>query len=121
MPVRAGSTKTGRGVPDVAGDADPRTGYQVYVDGQAQVIGGTSAVAPLWAALAARLAQATGTRLGLLAPKLYAAATAGAPAPGLRDITTGSNGAYTAEAGWDACTGLGVPDGVALVTLLASP
>jgi kumamolisin len=44
--------------------------------------------------------------------------TAGRTAPGFRDITSGSNGAYTAQAGWDACTGLGVPDGEALLTRL---
>ena len=40
------AAKPGRGVPDVAGNADPVTGYQVVVDGQSQPIGGTSAVAP---------------------------------------------------------------------------
>ena len=45
------------GVPDVAGNADPQTGYQVRVDGQDMVIGGTSAVAPLWAGLIALLEQ----------------------------------------------------------------
>ena len=53
----------GRGVPDVAGNADPVTGYLVVVDGRQQPIGGTSAVAPLWAGLIARLAQATGKKL----------------------------------------------------------
>jgi kumamolisin len=125
VPVRAGSSTTGgattgRGVPDVAADADPNTGYRVYVDGQAQVIGGTSAVAPLWAALACRLAQAAGGKLGLLQPVLYAHARAGKPVPGLRDITSGSNGAYTAGPGWDACTGLGVPDGTALLAALVA-
>jgi kumamolisin len=118
VPVRLGTSKSGRGVPDVAGDADPRTGYQVYVDGQAQVIGGTSAVAPLWAGLVARLAQATGAKLGLLPPKLYAGVQSGQPATGLRDITSGSNGGYSAHAGWDACTGLGTPVGTALVKRL---
>jgi kumamolisin len=107
-----------RGVPDVAGDADPRTGYQVYVDGQAQVIGGTSAVAPLWAGLVARLAQAKGAKLGLLAPTLYSGAHSGKATTGLRDITSGSNGGYSAHAGWDACTGLGTPNGTALLALL---
>ena len=107
------ATGHGRGVPDVAGDADPATGYDVLVDGHASVIGGTSAVAPLWAALVCRLAQAVGRPLGLLAPALYAAAPAG-----LRDITSGSNGAYDAAVGWDACTGLGSPDGEALVAVL---
>ena len=114
----AGPSGTGRGVPDVAADADPRTGYRVLVDGQAQVIGGTSAVAPLWAALVCRLVQATGTRLGLLPPHLYAGARAGRAAAGLRDITSGANGAYPAGPGWDACTGLGVPDGTALLATL---
>jgi kumamolisin len=118
VPVRVGSGKPGRGVPDVAGDADPQTGYQVLVDGSSLVIGGTSAVAPLWAGLVCRLAQLVGRRLGLLQPALYAGAHAGAAAPGLRDITSGNNGAYSAAVGWDACTGLGVPDGAALLSLL---
>ena len=109
---------TGRGVPDVAAVADPQTGYQVRVDGTNLVIGGTSAVSPLWAALIARLAQATGHRLGLLHPVLYRGATATTAPPGFRDITTGTNGAYTAGPGWDPCTGLGVPDGTALLTAL---
>jgi kumamolisin len=110
--------KTGRGVPDVAADADPETGYQVYVDGQAMVIGGTSAVAPLWAALTCRLAQSLGRPLGLLQPLLYASVTPGHTAPGFRDITSGSNGAYSAGPGWDACTGLGSPEGTALLAAL---
>jgi kumamolisin len=109
---------TGRGVPDVGGDADPATGYAVRVDGRDMVIGGTSAVAPLWAALVCRLAEALGRPPGLLQPALYARVGEGAPAPGLRDITTGSNGAYRAGPGWDACTGLGVPDGEALLERL---
>ncbi|MGT2425042.1 S53 family peptidase [Amnibacterium kyonggiense] len=102
----------GRGVPDVAGDADPETGYQVLIDGKQTVIGGTSAVAPLWAALTARLAQALDAPLGLLQPKLYGAPDA------FRDITVGDNGAYRARAGWDACTGLGSPRGTALLAAL---
>jgi kumamolisin len=82
------------------------------------VIGGTSAVSPLWAALVARLVQATGRKLGLLQPLLYRATTAGTAAPGFRDITSGNNGAYPAGPGWDACTGLGVPDGVRLLEVL---
>jgi kumamolisin len=109
---------TGRGVPDVAAVADPQTGYRVRVDGQNLVIGGTSAVAPLWAALIARLAQGTGHRLGLLHPTLYRRATPTTVPPWFRDITTGTNGAYTATPGWDPCTGLGVPDGTTLLTTL---
>ncbi len=109
---------TGRGVPDVAADADPQTGYEVLVDGTKMVIGGTSAVAPLWAALTARLVQALGKPLGLLQPALYAGVAAGVVQPGFRDITVGNNGQYQAGAGWDACTGLGVPDGDELLKVL---
>lgn len=108
-----GATPTGRGVPDVAGVADPQTGYKVRVDGKDMVIGGTSAVAPLWAALVARLAQSKGKGLGLLQPALY-----GSAAP-LRDITVGNNGNYEATPAWDACTGLGVPQGQALLDWLS--
>ena len=114
----AGSGSAGRGVPDVSGDADPQTGYQVLVDGNEQVIGGTSAVAPLWAALTARLVQSLGRPLGLLQPALYAGVAAGRAQPGFRDITSGNNGEFAAAAGWDACTGLGVPDGDALLAVL---
>jgi kumamolisin len=110
--------RTGRGVPDVAADADPQTGYQVLVDGNQQVIGGTSAVAPLWAALIARLAQATGRKFGLIQPLLYGSTADGQVAPGFRDVADGDNGAYQAAPGWDACTGLGVPNGTELLTVL---
>ena len=115
----SGQSGTGRGVPDVAGNADPLTGYLVVVDGKQQTIGGTSAVAPLWAGLIARLAQATGKRFGLLQPMLYAGASAGAAAPGFNDIVEGNNGAYKAGPGWDACTGLGSPNGAGLLNLLS--
>ena len=111
----------GRGVPDVAGNADPQTGYQIMQGGQSQVVGGTSAVAPLWAALVARLAQATGKRFGLMQPALYAGISPGTDVPGFNDIVSGSNGAYTAGPGWDACTGLGSPDAPALLTRLQAP
>ena len=104
----------GRGVPDVAGDADPATGYQVRVDGRSAVFGGTSAVAPLWAALIALINQQLGKPVGFLNTALYTAAAEKT----LHDITSGNNGAYTAGPGWDACTGLGSPDGQALLTAL---
>ncbi|MBV8507399.1 MAG: S8/S53 family peptidase [Alphaproteobacteria bacterium] len=94
-----------RGVPDVAGDADPRTGYDVRVDGQTTVIGGTSAVAPLWAGLVALINAAKARRAGFINPHLYV------NAPALRDITQGNNGSFAASTGWDACTGLGSPNG----------
>jgi kumamolisin len=105
--------RIGRGVPDVSGDADPVTGYKVIVDGQAMVIGGTSAVAPLWAGLVALLNQKIGAHVGQLQPLLYAHPEA------LRDIVDGGNGAYHAGPQWDACTGLGSPNGAALVKVLA--
>jgi kumamolisin len=121
VPVSAagGSAGTGRGVPDVAGNADPVSGYLVVVDGQQQPVGGTSAVAPLWAGLIARLAQATGKRFGQLQPLIYAGAVTGVAQAGFNDITQGSNGAYSAGPGWDPCTGLGSPDGAALLTVLS--
>jgi kumamolisin len=107
----------GRGVPDVAGDADPETGYNVLVDGQQTVIGGTSAVAPLWAGLLVRINQSLGKNVGYLNPLLYTSKVEGT----LHDITVGNNGTYSAGPGWDACTGLGTPDGAALLTALDSP
>jgi kumamolisin len=101
---------TGRGVPDVSADADPQTGYKVLVDGSWGSIGGTSAVAPLWAGLIALCNQASARRPGDLTSRLYAAS-----ASGFRDITAGNNGGFSAGPGWDACTGLGVPRGKALL------
>jgi kumamolisin len=105
----------GRGVPDVSGDADPQTGYNVVVDGQSMVIGGTSAVAPLWAGLVARINQLTGKAVGYLNPSLYTQAVESA---GFHDITQGNNGSFSAGQGWDACTGLGSPDGANLMAAL---
>jgi kumamolisin len=116
--VPTGPTGPGRGVPDVAGNADPGTGYRIRVNGRDVVIGGTSAVAPLWAALTA-LANSGGSggaggqpSAGDPHARLYA--TPGA----LRDIVDGDNGGYHAGSGWDPCTGLGVPDGAATVRAL---
>ena len=106
----------GRGVPDVSGDADPSTGYNVIVDGSATVIGGTSAVAPLWAGLLARINQSLGKNVGYVNPLLYAAKGEAT----FHDITSGTNGTYSASPGWDACTGLGTPDGTALLASLGA-
>jgi kumamolisin len=111
--------RVGRGVPDVAGDADPQTGYQIYVDGQSIPIGGTSAVAPLWAGLIALFNQKMGKSVGFLNPFLYQNYQSLQQAKALRDVTTGNNGSYTAGPGWDACTGLGTPDGTLLLDALA--
>ena len=105
---------SGRGVPDVAGNADPTTGYTIRVDGETIAIGGTSAVAPLWAGLIALANAQNKASAGFLNPTLYANPAA------FRDITSGNNGAYKAGPGWDPCTGLGSPIGTAVITALAS-
>ena len=110
-----GNSAGGRGVPDVAGDADPTTGYTIRVDGQTTVIGGTSAVAPLWAGLVAVANQQLGAQVGFIQPAIYAAKAAAA----FNDITQGNNGAFSAGPGWDACTGLGSPIANKLIPLLA--
>jgi len=108
--------KEGRGVPDVSGDADPNTGYQVLVDGESLVFGGTSAVAPLWSGLIALMNQKLGSPVGFLNPMIYGlAASTGA----FHDITNGSNGAFSAGPGWDAASGLGSPSGEKLLAALS--
>ena len=104
----------GRGVPDVAGDADPATGYQVRVDGANYVFGGTSAVAPLWAGLIALANEQNGTSAGFIQPALYSAKGKGA----FNDITEGNNPAFKAGPGWDGCTGLGSPIASQIISLI---
>jgi kumamolisin len=118
VPVSANTGKAGRGVPDVAGDADPATGYNILLGGRTEPIGGTSAVAPLMAGLVARLNEALGKPVGFLNPVLYANPSV------CRDITQGNNdtvgsgSSYPAGPGWDACTGNGVPDGAMVLEIL---
>jgi kumamolisin len=119
-------------VPDVAGNADRLTGFMVRVDGKWRHMGGTSAVAPLYAGLVALLNQSLGRPLGALAPTLYGI-RAGSAGAVFRGITSGDNSVpagadgdavpgYRAAPGWNACTGLGSIDGSALLSLLsASP
>lgn len=106
---------TGRGVPDVAGVADPDTGYEILVDGQQGVIGGTSAAAPLWAGLIALLNAQLGKNVGWFHPTIYGTL---AQHKVLHDITSGNNGTYKAGPGWDACTGYGTPNGQAILNFL---
>ena len=108
-------THRGRGVPDVAGDADPATGYFVRVDGQELVFGGTSAVAPLWAGLIALMNQKLGHPVGFLNPLLYGSLVG---TGSFQDVTSGNNGEYTAKPDWDACTGWGSPIGAKLLHAL---
>jgi kumamolisin len=116
--------RVGRGVPDLSGDADPNTGYQVRVDGVDAVIGGTSAVAPLLAGLIALLNEKLGTSVGYLNPLLY---TTLVKAGDFHDVTKGNNdmdgtvGAYNSSQGWDAASGLGTPNGNAMLAALAGP
>jgi kumamolisin len=110
----------GRGVPDVCGNADPSTGYSVRVDGQDLVIGGTSAVAPLWAGLIALANAQNGTSAGFLQPAIYAAKGKSA----FHDITSGTNYSgtpvgFTAAPGWDPCTGLGSPIGTGIISVVS--
>jgi kumamolisin len=115
------TSKTGgRGVPDVAGVADPHTGCRIAVGGVDTISYGTSAVAPLWAALVARLNHATGARLGSghLNSLLYKLAGQSNGKGTFRPITRGENGAYRAGPGWNACTGLGSPMGDRLLEAL---
>ncbi|MGA2812770.1 MAG: S53 family peptidase, partial [Candidatus Acidiferrum sp.] len=116
----------GRGVPDVAGDADPNSGYSIFLAGSQQTIGGTSAVAPLYAGLMARINQSlTGggaNPVGFINPLLYAQASS---SDIFHDVTSGNNdiyndlkGEFTAGPGWDPCTGLGSIDGAKLLAAL---
>jgi kumamolisin len=98
----------GRMVPDVAADADPNTGYEIFVRGAATVVGGTSAVAPLYAGLFASF----GVKLGFVNPELWAHPDC------FTDITVGNNGAYHAGVGPDPCTGLGVPIGTKIAAMV---
>lgn len=116
VPKPAGTVNTtGRGVPDVAGVADPETGYTIIVDGQEGVVGGTSAVAPLWAALIALCNEELGTNVGWPNRKLYKSVS---EQTCFHDITLGNNGTYKATQGWDCCTGLGTPNGQAILDSL---
>jgi kumamolisin len=99
----------------VTGDADPTTGYTIRVDGKTLPIGGTSAVAPLWAGLVAVANAQLGTKVGFIQPAIYAAKAASA----FNDITVGNNPAFSAGPGWDACSGLGSPIAAKLIPLLA--
>jgi kumamolisin len=108
--------RVGRGVPDIAGDADPETGYEVLVDGESLVFGGTSAVAPLWAGLLALANEQLVEPVGFLNPLLYQELNDVAAVVG--DVTVGDIGDYQARSGWDACTGLGTPRGEGLMAAL---
>jgi kumamolisin len=104
-------------VPDVSAPAYPDEGGLVFLNGQAQQIGGTSWSAPIWAGICALInsgrQKAGKPPLPFLNPLIYPLAT-----PGFRDILTGSNGVYHATVGYDLVTGLGVPKVQELVQAL---
>jgi kumamolisin len=123
LPASAsGATHLGRGVPDVAAVADPVTGVVVmHVSGKhLEPIGGTSASAPLWAALIARVNEGLKKPCGFLNTALYALGPNSGSNHAFNDITEGNNGAYEAGPGWDACSGWGSPNGQRLLDALRS-
>jgi kumamolisin len=105
--IPSAPTGLGRMVPDVAADADPNTGYDIVLDGQVQVFGGTSAVAPLYAGLVA----AAGTKLGFISPTLWKNAAA------FNENIPGTNGVYSQPPCPGPCSGLGSPIGEAVAAL----
>lgn len=119
---RGMAAKPGRGLPDVAINASPTSGFQVIVDGFRQVEGGTSISAPMWAGLIALLNQGLGRNLGFFNPVLYDKL---GPAGVLRPVLNGHNGTtemsgYCAGPGWNAATGWGTPDGERMLQALKS-
>ena len=124
LPASVNGGRKGRGVPDIAGDAAPASGYVVVVDGQTEVVGGTSAVAPLWAGLTALISQKATKPVGFLPDFLYASIASNAALT--TQITQGDNKptgtqiGYAAGPGWNACTGLGRPNGQALFDALTT-
>jgi kumamolisin len=118
LPPSVNDGQTRRGVPDVAGDAAPGTGYQIVVNGRTEVVGGTSAVAPLWAGLTALINEGAIKPVGFFLPFLYANPTLLRPITQGSNIPSGSSIGYRAGPGWNACTGLGVPNGQSLYVAL---
>jgi esterase/lipase superfamily enzyme len=116
VPPSANNGLSGRGLPDVAANADPHSGYLVHFNGNSAVVGGTGAAAALWSGLIARINQLVGRPLGYINP--FLAYYASNPI-GFHNITLGNNGAYHAGPGWNACTGLGTPAGSQLAALFA--
>jgi len=109
----------GRGVPDVAANASPSSGYPITVGGTGAVGNGTSAAAPLWAGLIAVINAALGENVGFVNPAIYALGSSGfrdiVGAPGPADNGINGVAGYPAGPGWDACTGWGSPNGVNLL------
>lgn len=116
-----------RGIPDIAANADPLSAMAIFVNGQWQQVGGTSAATPTWAGIIAVANQMAGHPLGFLNPTLYRLATSSKAAGAFRDITSGNNSfnqgklavrGFSAAPGWDAVTGWGAPNGEKLLPAL---
>lgn len=119
------SKNQGRAIPDIAGKASTRSAYVIVVGGTRQIVGGTSAVAPLYAGLIALITASIGTRIGYLNPFLYSHRETDV----FRDINDGDNNhwsngptatpSYVSGPGWNACTGLGIINGDALLRTMS--
>jgi len=114
------NTHVGRGVPDVAANASLHSGYTgITVGGSSFTGNGTSASAPLWAGLIARINAALGVNVGFVNPALYVIGSSGfhdlTGSAGPADNRNGGVSGYPARVGWDACTGWGSPNGTALL------
>ena len=94
-----------RGVPDVSFDASPNSGALILVNGSNVQIGGTSLSAPLFTGFYTRIQAAHGNALGFPASTLYSGAASNPS--WFHDVTSGSNGGYSAGTGWDYVTGYG--------------
>ena len=121
-----GGSQTRRNVPDVSLNADPNTGYAIYVSGAWTVYGGCSAAAPLWAGFTALVNQqraALGMApLGQASPALYPLLKTAAYTSDFHDIADGStNLFYPAVTGYDDATGLGTFNGANLLASLSTP
>jgi len=131
LPERVGTGTIGRGVPDIAGNASENSGYPQVINGdRPQPVGGTSAVAPLYAGLIARINANLGRSVGFLNPALYQLPTAAfrdiVGSPGPANNSFGEVTGYPAGPGWDACTGFGsirgqaLQDGLSAVATIAA-
>ena len=124
VPKRISTKKPGRGIPDISGNASENSGYPQFINGQSQPVGGTSAVAPLYAGLIARINANLGRPVGFINPTLYSVAGSAfrdiAGPPGPTNNSFGKVKGYSASVGWNACTGLGSVKGTALQTALQS-